>query len=168
MLADADPSTFSTRLRSPIPAAEAATMCAAATHTGSRSTRCDPSSSWFAAASPSTATATALAGHLLDGRQRGPARGTDTPVVEGDDPMLGGDTVHDSGAQLSRTAARRVGKTTGTPGARAGLTLGGLHTAGVGGVPRRGLPRRVQSRTRGCVDVVIALELLSLGETRLG
>jgi hypothetical protein len=38
--------------------------------------------------------------HLLDGRRRRPAGGTDTSVVEGDDPMLGGDTVHDSGVPV--------------------------------------------------------------------
>jgi hypothetical protein len=36
-------------------------------------------------------------GHLLDGPRRGPAGGTDTSVVEGDHPTLGGDTVHDPG-----------------------------------------------------------------------
>ena len=38
--------------------------------------------------------------HRLDGVGRGTARGADAPVVEGDDPVLRGDAVGDSGVPV--------------------------------------------------------------------
>ena len=93
-----------------------------------------------------------VARHLLDGRRRGPAGGADTAVVEGDDPMLGGDAVHDSGVPVVQDCGQVGEEDHRHPRARAELTVGELHAAGVDGLRRRGLPRRVQSRTRGCVD----------------
>src|SRR3954454_2842947 len=56
------------------------------------------------------------------------------------------------GSQLSRTAAKVGEEDHRHPGARAELTVGELHAAGVDRVRRRALPRRVRRRTRGCLD----------------
>ena len=93
-----------------------------------------------------------VARHLLDRRRRGPAGGADTAVVEGDDPMLGGDAVHDSGVPVVQDRGQVGEEDHRHPAARAELTVGELHAAGVDGLRRRGLPRRVQSRTRRCLD----------------
>jgi hypothetical protein len=82
-------------------------------------------------------------GHLLDACRGGPAGGTDTSVVEGDDPMLGGDAVHDSGVPVVYDRGQVGEEDHRHPSVRAELAVGELHTARVDGLRRRVLPRRV-------------------------
>jgi hypothetical protein len=90
--------------------------------------------------------------HLLDRRRRRPAGGTDTAVIERDHPTLGGNAVHDPGVPVVQHSSQVREEDHWHPRARAELTVGELHAAGVDGLRRRGLPRRVQSRTRRCLD----------------
>src|SRR5215204_4242768 len=85
--------------------------------------------------------------HLLDGRRRGPAGGTDTAVVEGDDPMLGGDAVHDSGVPVVQDCGQVGEEDHRHAGIWAELSVGELHAVGVDGLRRRGLPGRGQTGT---------------------
>jgi hypothetical protein len=79
-------------------------------------------------------------GHLLDSRRRGPAGGTDTSIVESDDPMLGGDAVHNSGVPVVQDRGQVGEEDHRHTSPRAELTVGELHAAGVDGVRRRVLP----------------------------
>ena len=91
--------------------------------------------------------------HLLDGRRRGPAGGTDTSVVEGDDPMLRGDAVDDSGVPVVQDRCQVGEEDHRHPRARAELTVGELHPADVDRVRRRVPPRGFKSRLRGLLEL---------------
>jgi hypothetical protein len=93
-----------------------------------------------------------VARHLLDRLRRGPAGGADTAIVEGDDPMLGSDAVQDSGVPVVQDCGQVGEEDDRHARARAELTVGELHAAGGDGLRRRGLPRRVQSCIRRCLD----------------
>ena len=56
-----------------------------------------------------------------------PAGGTDTPVIEGDDPMLRSDAVHDSGVPVIQDCGQVGEEDHRHPRARAELTVGELH-----------------------------------------
>ena len=92
-------------------------------------------------------------GHLLDGRRRRPAGGTDTSVVKGDHPMLGGDAVHDSGVPVVQDRGQVGEEDYWHPPARAELTVGELHAAGVDGLGGCVGPRRVHCGTLGRLDL---------------
>jgi hypothetical protein len=68
-------------------------------------------------------------GHLLDGRRRRAGGGTDAPVVEGDDRVLGGDAVHDPGVPVVQDRGQVGEEDHRYPRARAELTVGELHSA---------------------------------------
>ena len=53
--------------------------------------------------------------HRLNALRHRAGGGADAPVVERDDPVFRGEAVDDPGSQLSRTAARCVTRTSGTP-----------------------------------------------------
>ena len=78
--------------------------------------------------------------HLLDGRRRGPAGGTDTSVIEGDDPMLGGDAVHDSGVPVVQDCGQVGEEDHRHAGVWAELSVGELHAA-AGALDDAGDPR---------------------------
>jgi hypothetical protein len=90
-----------------------------------------------------------VARHLLDRLRSGSAGGTDTPVIEGDDPMFGGDAVHDSGVPVVQDRGQMGEEDHRYPAARTELSVGELHAAGVDGVGRRVPPRRLRARECG-------------------
>src|SRR5215218_314484 len=94
-----------------------------------------------------------VAGHLLDGRRCGPAGGTDTSVVEGDDPMLGSDAVHDSGVPVVQDGGQVGEEDHWHAGGWAELTVGEGRAAGVDGLGGCVLPRRVHGSTLGRLDL---------------
>ena len=102
-----------------------------------------------------------VAGHLLDGRRRGPAGGTDTSVVEGDDPMLGGDAVHDSGVPVVQDGGQVGEEDHRHAGGWAELSVGEGHAAGVDGLGGCVVPRRVTAAPWGAWTLLIAASPLT-------
>src|SRR5207248_503244 len=75
--------------------------------------------------------------HLLDGRRRGPTGGTDTEVVEGDDPMPRSDAVHDSGVPVVQDCRQAGEEDHRHPPARAELPVHEARSADIDGLGRR-------------------------------
>src|SRR5215203_6228189 len=90
-----------------------------------------------------------VARHLLDGRRRGPTGGTDTSVVEGDDPMLGSDAVHDSGVPVVQDGGQVGEEEDRHAGGWAELSVGELYAADVDGLGGGVGPGRVHRSTLG-------------------
>src|SRR5215210_7461627 len=67
-----------------------------------------------------------------------------------DDPMLGGEAVHDSGVPVVQDCGQVGEEDHRHPAARTELAVGELHAAGVDGLRRGGLPGCFQSRVRVC------------------
>src|SRR5439155_20401440 len=90
--------------------------------------------------------------HLLDRVRDRSARRADPAVVEGDHPTLRGDAVDDSRVPVVEDRGQVVQEDEWDAAVWTELPVGEPHAAGVDGVRRRVLPRRVLSRTRGRVD----------------
>ena len=86
--------------------------------------------------------ATASLRHRLDGVGRGAARGADAPVVEGDDPVLRGDAVDDSGVPVVQDGGQVGEEDHRDAGRRAELAVGEVDTADRDRAGRRGRVRR--------------------------
>ena len=80
--------------------------------------------------------------HRLDGVGRGAARGADAPVVEGDDPVLRGDAVDDSGVPVVQDGGQVGEEDHRDAGRRAELAVGEVDTADRDRPRRRGCVRR--------------------------